>query len=162
MKKLTLIIMMLLLPALALADHEFGLRLNLGTDSVADTSNTEFGANMDFIVWQDVFMQMGATFLLNDSGNVDVAINYLGLEYNYPLGRDCAIAGLGYNRSYIKGTSGGGVKELSYHLGYKMCWLNWVDLIMLAGVMPQKLLTSAPNTVSGGGAFFRTAVELYY
>jgi len=162
MRFISFILIVLLLAGTCLAGDEFGLRLGLGTDTYGAAANSEFSAGIDFLVWQGLNMQLGATFLLNQNSRIDVAVNYLGLEYNLPVGKDRFFVGAGLNRSYIKGTSGSGVKETSFHGGYKMKWLNWVDLLLLAGIVPQKVLTSNPSAVSDYGTFFRTAVELYY
>lgn len=156
------LIFILLVSSSGLAKDDFGLRFCFGTDRTNTVSNYEFGANMDFIVFPNLFMQMGATFILPPSNVVEVAINSLGLEYNIPLGSNKLLLGTSLNRSYIKGTSGQGRRDLSYHLGYKLKWFEGVDVVALAGVIPETLLTSNPALASGNGYFFRTALEWYY
>ncbi|MBU0574009.1 MAG: hypothetical protein KKH83_05990, partial [Candidatus Margulisbacteria bacterium] len=125
-------------------------------------TNYEFGVNIDFICWKNLYFLMGANFLFPPSGVPEVAINSLGLEYNHPLGKGHLIAGLIFNRSYIKDNNGRGHMDWSYHLGYKYRWLKDYDWVTYLGMIPQALLKDDLEYKAGQAYFIRSGVEVYF
>jgi hypothetical protein len=149
------------LPSLAATQHDFGMRLRLGSNSGDVISNTEVGLDIDFLLYKNIYMVMGATFLIPPSQDIRVAINSIGLEYNLPLGQDDLLLSATFNRSYVK-DSQAGFRSSSFHLGYKKSWLEDVDVVLLGGIMSEALLVTNPSPLMNNAWFVRTAIEFYY
>lgn len=160
------LIFVILLSAPALAERDFGLRSSAGALTDNGRNLYDIEVNLDFLFFSHFNMTIGSAYIIpTEDITPPNLINYIGIEYNHPLGENRAVLGINYNKSFLKHSDFEGKHGWRGYAGMKYNWLPNIDFAVLFGAATQPLVASDDainKELSDTIYFIKGAFEIYY